>query len=119
MLYLDLPRALAEVVTDLTHEFRDGGASMVACHIGMQILPYPFDLVGFGTVRRQEVELDTGAETSHGRVDDLAVVNPIVVENHMNHRRLGITAQQVVQQRDEQRTGFAFSLNPEQLPRPG
>src|SRR5206468_6188400 len=71
-----------------------------------------------GTIGRQEVQSDTAAEVGHGGLNNLAVVNPEVVEDHMDNRRLSVGLEQVVQQVDEQSAGFAFALHPEQPPGP-
>ena len=52
------------MVTDRLHQFGHVGLSVVAGHVGMEVLPDALDLVMVGTVGGQEVQLDLARQVA-------------------------------------------------------
>src|SRR5262245_23393166 len=105
-----LPEELPHVAEQSVHV----GACVIAGNIGVQVLPRSFDPVVVRTVRRQKMQSDPAAEAGERHPRDLTVVNPVVIENHVNHRGLRTLRRELGQQGDEQRTGFTLAFDPNQ-----
>src|SRR5205807_2296299 len=88
---------------------------MVARHIGMQVLPHAINLVAGRAVGWQKMQANSTAETSQRRLGNLAVMNAVVIQYHMDYRRVGVASQQFIQQRDEQGASLACAFNPQHL----
>src|SRR5262245_26814569 len=90
------------------------GACVIAGNIGVQVLPRSFDPVVVRTVRRQKRQSDPASEAGERHPRDPTVVNPVVVENHVNHCGLRTLRRELGQQGDEQRTGLTLAFDPNQ-----
>jgi hypothetical protein len=80
----------------------------------MEVLPDALNFVVVWAIGGQEVQLDFARQiTLQGGVDDITLMNAIVVEDQVQAARLGILATQAVEQVQEQVTGFALPLDPD------
>src|SRR6516225_1673499 len=89
---------------------------MVAGNVGVQVFPEALDAVVVGAVGRKEMKLESTLPAAERRLNDLAVVDAIVVQHHMNHPRLRVADQQLLQQSDEQGARLALPLDPYDSP---
>jgi hypothetical protein len=106
--------ATAQVVMDLPHEGVDLGTAMVAGYIGVQIEPDALDPILVRTVGRQKVEPDP-AHGPQRRLNEPALVDDVVVEDHVDRSRPPIGTQQRLQELDEQPTRLADTIDIDEL----
>ena len=60
---------------------------MIAGHVRVKLEPQSLDAVLVGTVWRQEVQPEAATPLRQRCLDDLAVMDDVVVEDEMKHRR--------------------------------
>ena len=91
---------------------------MVAGHVGVKVFPDPLDPVGVGAVRWQKMKPNTSLILRQCCLRYLAVMNPIVVQDHMDHRSLRMATDHALPQGDKQGAVLALACDPRQQARP-
>ena len=75
---------------------------MVACDVGVEVLPAAFDAIVVRAVGRQEVKDESTVHVGNDATYEMAIVNSIVVDNKMNAARVAIAdAESKEEQREE------------------
>ena len=75
---------VGEVPMDPVQERGDGLLPVIAGDVGVQVEPKTLDPVLVRAVRRQEVKLDPVTELGQPRLRHAALVDDVVVEDHVN-----------------------------------
>src|SRR5260370_36599980 len=87
-----LPSVAIEKATGVVEESAEGQTAMVACDVGVQVLPDALDAVGVGAVGRQEVQDDAATEAGEGLGRETGLVDAVVVEEAGDAARAALGA---------------------------
>src|SRR5215831_11043498 len=91
------PVSIAQITPHVFHQVIHVGATMVSGDVGVQVLPHAFNLVLVGTVGWQKMQTHATRIARQGRMHQLTVMNSVIVEHYVNHRRSGVCSPEAIE----------------------
>lgn len=83
---MDFSVSVPQVSPYGSHQFVDRQAAVITCHVGVEVLPSPLDLVVVRAVGREEAQLDSLAFRGLQRgCHLLRMVDRIVIKDNVDH----------------------------------